>query len=208
MANDYEILFVIFPPGIGGNHLVNLLASSNIVANRNLSSRADDYNNYLLEFYSDKNNIIFHVDDLPTKFANQPEEINELIKKKLKNDESILVLPMHIDMAYFLIPILKPYGKIKFITFEIFEIPYDFFKRTGRTKVISNIHLHQFLYRKDVVQKLLDISNNDGIAIQSFDFMKDDITDILENLNSFFNLNLDMNFCLTLHKLRQNRICK
>lgn len=193
---EYKTLLVIFPPNFGGNHLVNLISTSPYV--EKTKKDIGNYRDFLVSFY-EKTCKTYHLCDVLYDFFCPEKVINAVANNTLTS-----VIPLHIDEAYFLTPFLKPLGNIGFITFELFGVSTDFFKKSNRDHM--NISFHQFMYRKEIVEKILEIPDEDGAVIPAADFLKDDISEILSLLNNSLFLDLDLQFCSKLHTIRQKKL--
>ena len=198
---DYRTLAILFSPGIGGNHLANLISTSLWVNNR--VTNVDDYNQHLLNIYKNNRGNNFHADEFTNFGVEDYNKAYELVK----NNTVTTVLPGHIEDAFWVLNHIKPLGKIGFITFEVFDINLDEFYKKQRTYIENyNPYLYRFLYNKDVVGRILDIADTDGHAINASSILSDDITILLTQLNDELQLELDIDFCNYLHKLRFNKL--
>lgn len=99
MINDYKYIFVIFPPGAGGNHLANLLARSPKIANRNFKSNG---NTLLYEYYKTQLEHMTHdVTEYPTHDDDNIVSIQNLsnilnYSEKLKHVKDTVVFCSHV----------------------------------------------------------------------------------------------------------------
>ena len=61
--------------------------------------------------------------------------------------------------------------------------------------------MYKFLYTKDVVSRILDIPNDDILAVDAARLHQPNIDQLLEELTDVLNLDLDMDLCKKLHTL-------
>tara|TARA_R110000868_G_scaffold130096_2_gene339658 strand:- start:41 stop:661 length:621 start_codon:yes stop_codon:yes gene_type:complete len=198
----YKTLTILFAPGIGGNHLANMISTSPLVADR--VKNILDYKQHLISMYKNSNGKSFHADEFLNFGVDRPDQAYNLIA----NNTLTTLLPGHIEDGYWVLNHVRSLGKIGFITMEVFDTDLIEFYKDKRDYVGAsyNPHLYRFMYNKDVTSRILDISPDDGYAINSAEFLQPDINLLLHKINDELGLELDIDFCNQLNKIRFNKI--
>ena len=192
---DCKAIIILFAPGQGGNHLANIISTSPYVENRMLS---DDYNKDL-EFYYRSNNKNAH---LPGGIDNVGVMDVEGLQDTLMKSKKTYVIAGHIDETYYIYEYIKNLGSYIFITFENFNLTESIKKRMKT----YDESLIKFLYRKTIVSKLFDTDN--VMTLDTAKLFDEDPHDLFIDLSRELSLDLDLDFCMNLHKLWYKKINK
>ena len=208
---NYKFLGVLGVPWVGINHLSNLISTSQYIAPK---TDVDDYQSYINDLY-ESNDEIHHVyseslcnndDTDSSNFSLMCPDDYTRAEQLIKNNILTTVLPGHTEDAYWVMHNVKYLGKQAIVTIENYSISMRM--PESRRKFIEQNHpwLHKFLYDKDVVCRLFDLSEDDVLAIDIADFHSDNISTVVQGLNNFFELELDLDFCQNMHTLWLNKV--
>jgi hypothetical protein len=194
--NNY--IFLLFTPGIGGNHLTNLLSISLKLCCNLITDKKN-----ILEIYK---NPIVH----PDRKNLQKSEIKKFLAN-FKNEKDI-ILCGHIGEYLFLDTFFKNIKHKKFITItglnsssfkkispriELIGQPYNY--------LLSKFRLYQeeqaALYQAKNISKLLDCEKEKIIEINLSDFLSIDIIPLLIKIGNQLEYTnfYDLDFCQELH---------
>ena len=101
---------------------------------------------------------------------------------------------------------VKYLGKQAIVTIENYNISMKI--PESRRELIEKDQpwQYKFLYDKDVVCRLFDLSDEDVLAIDVADFHSDDISPLINALNNTFDLELDFEFCQSMHTRWINKV--
>ena len=193
---NYKILAVLTSPGMGVNHFSNMISTSPSVANRKIG--AENYKEFLINLYSTSYQQ-FHADEFLLFGVEDWTKAYHLVK----NNQQTTVLPGHMEDAYWVLKHVCPLGPIGAITFEIFDFDLEEFYRKKRNQSYTNYNpaVYKFLYTKDVVSRILDIPNDDILAVDAARLHRPNVDQLLEEIDDVLNLDLDMDLCKKLHTL-------
>ena len=198
---EYKTLGVLFSPFLGGNHLANMLSTSEHIADR---KKVDNYKDYVLSYYKNNHSEFknVHINEFSLFGVEDWTKAYNLVE----SNNLTTILPGHVDDGFWVLNKLKPLGPMGIITLEIYN-PDSIYSLTSRLKVKDyNPYMYRFLYRKDVVHRLFDLSPDDVYAISMDDYFKEDIDTLLNQINSEFKLQLDIEFCKELHVMWYTKI--
>jgi hypothetical protein len=203
---NYKFLGVLGVPWIGINHLSNLISTSQYIAPK---TDVDDYQSYINDLYESNDNNIHHIykdDNYDPRLSMMYPIDYTRAEQLIKNNTLTTVLPGHTEDAYWVMHNVKYLGKQAIVTIENYNISMKM--PESRRKQIEKDHpwQHKFLYDKDVVCRLFDLSDEDVLAIDVADFHSDDISPIIHALNNTFGLELDFEFCQRLHTHWMNKV--
>ncbi len=184
---DYKIVVVLFHPGQGGNHLANIISTSDQVADRFVS---EDYKQALVEYYDlpEKN---AHVEGIPNVSVHN---VDALIKYVNDNSKPVIICG-HIPEFYFCQEFIRSLGPIGLINFENYNLNNLVRKRT---KMHSD--LIEWAYRDDIVSKTFEIDYQDMYTTSANNLFCNDPGDFFKSISHNLGLNLDIEYCLKLHK--------
>lgn len=198
---DYKTIVVLFEPMQGGNHLSNMLSTS-----LKLQNRVDvvDYNGYLLNQYQTAKTSHAHFTDLHNVGAN---DIDKLISSMRRDSLLPQIICGHIFETYYVIDYIKQHGPVGIINFESFNLKECVLNRMGMLdNKPSARSLLEWAHRSEVVGKTLGIDSQHMYSIDTNQLFEKDVTPLLEQINLDLGLELDLVFCMELHKLWANRI--
>ena len=203
---NYKFLGVLGVPWVGINHLSNLISTSQYIAPK---TDVDDYQSYVNDLYESNDNNIHHIykDDnydplLSMMYPNDYTRAERLIK----NNTLTTVLPGHTEDAYWVMHNVKYLGKQAIVTIENYNISMKIPESRRKQIEKNQPWQHKFLYDKDVVCRLFDLSDKDVLAIDVADFHSDDISPVINALNNTFGLELDFEFCQSMHTHWMNKV--
>jgi len=185
---------VLFHEGQGGNHLANIISTSDYVADRFVS---EDYKQALVEYY-----------DSPEKNAHVKGISNvgvhdvDALKKYINNNKKPVVICGHVPEFYYVQGFIKSLGPIGIINFENYHLNDAVCKR------IINLHhgyygysdLIEWAYRDDIVSKTFEIDYQDMYTTSANNLFCNDSSDFFTSISHDLGLNLDIEYCLKLHK--------
>jgi len=197
---DYKILPVLFSPGMGGNHFSNMLSTSPWIANRKLNT--DNYSDFLINLYN-RSYVQFHAEEFLNFGVEDWIKAHDLVK----NNSGATILPGHLEDAYWVINNIRSLGPVGAITFELFDFNLDEFYRKPRNHNYKNYnpHVYRFMYTKDVISRILDMPENDVLAVDAGRLHQPNIDQLLLELNDVLQLDLDIDLCKKLHDIWYTR---
>ena len=200
---DYKTLGVLYPPFGGGNHLCNMLSTSPHIANRR---PVDNYLELLLSIYSDSSAETAHLeDDISLSSVLDPE----LAKQQVSASPQTVLIPGHTENAVWVYPQLQSMGRIGLITLEIYDADSFYnMPRANQPENAYNPYLYRFMYRKEIVTRLMDVPEDDILAVDIKEFFQPDIRPLLTGISNMMQLDLDIDFCSNLHNLWYKKIIK
>jgi len=184
---NYKTIIVLFPPGMGGNHLANMISTSPKINNRLLKESDDKYKIILDEYYSSP------IKNAHVGFTHfNPTEVYQIIKKA---DKPFIIVG-HIDETYYVFQTIRDLSQFLFIYFEWQTLTDTINQRIN----FNDTTLTRWAYSGNVVSTIFETTKDNMYNINPNDLFKSDITDFLTAINNNLNLNLDLDFCLSLHK--------
>lgn len=199
---EYKTLAILFAPGLGGNHLANMISTSPLVENRTKNTL--DYEQYLIDLYKNSDGSNFHVEG----FLNFACEDYTKAYNLVAENELTTVLPGHMEDGYWVLNKIKPLGPIGFITIEVFDIDiFNFYKTVPQRSYVDqyNPWLYRFMYNKETAARLIDVPKSDGYVIDAGKIIQPDISELLDQLNNELQLNMNLELCKELHSLRHKK---
>jgi len=189
---DYKIIVILFHPGQGGNHLANLISTSDHIADRFLS------NNYRqdLEKYYDSDKKDAHVEG---RLNNVGVHDIDGLKKYINDNHNPVVICGHVPEFYYVHGFIKSLGPIGIINFE------NYYLNNAVRKRIHDLYhgysdLIEWAYRDDVVSKTFEIDYQDMYTTSANNIFCDDPSDFFSSISHELGLDLDIEYCLRLHK--------
>ena len=196
---DYSTILVCYSAGTGGNHISNLISTSNNVAPRFISDNyIPDLTNKYLNADPAKNGVHFGC------FISNVAEFPNLLST-IETSTLPYVIQGHIVEVYHKIDIFKKQGKIKLVVLE--WSPNTIVDRI-LPKKFNNISEIKFLYNKEAICKLFEIDKDDVIPISVDDIFKNNIYDIINTLSYSLGIQLNLELCDSLHKIWIDRFIK
>ena len=210
---NYKFLGVLGVPWIGVNHLSNVISTSQYIAPK---TAVDDYQSYINDLYESNNNDIFHMhvhpnnvyddDNYDPRFSMMYPDDYTRAEHLIKNNTLTTVLPGHTEDAYWVMHNVKYLGKQAIVTIENYNISMKMPESRREQIEKDQPWQHKFLYDKDVVCRLFDLFDEDVLAIDIADFHSDDISPVINALNNTFDLELDFDFCQSMHTRWMNKV--
>jgi hypothetical protein len=192
--SDYKIIVVLFHPRQGGNHLANIISTSALVANRVATT---NYKQELEKYYdSDQKNA--HVYTISNVGVNDIEALKIYINDSVKP----VIICGHISEFYYVYTFIKQLGPIGIINFENFNLNSFVLERTNfeSSSEPELIDLIEWAYRTDVVQKIFEIGHQDTYTTSANNIFCSDPSEFFSSISYDLGLDLDIEYCLTLHK--------
>ena len=198
MFNNKSFVFLLFTPGIGGNHLTNLLSIS-LKLFCNITKNKEN----ILEIY---NEPTVH----PDRKNLQKNQIKEIFINSKENTD--IILCGHIGEYLFLDTFFKNIKHKKFITITGLD-SNSIKKISPRIKLIGKNYENllsifysqeqSVLYQSKNISKLLCCEEKEIIEIKLCDFLSTDILPLLINIgnNLGYTEFYDLNFCQELHSI-------
>jgi hypothetical protein len=196
MKNNNNYIFVLFSPGIGGNHLTNLLSIS-------LKLYCD--------FPTNKKDII-SIYNKPLVHSTRKNLQKDTIKKIFKNKEiKDTILCGHLREYLHLINLLKNLNK-KFITITGLNSS-SIKKISPRINLLGDEYSHlvnvyyyseqSTLYESRNIAKLLESNNEKIIEVQLSNFLSANIIPLLNDIGTQLGYTTlyDLDFCQELHTI-------
>jgi hypothetical protein len=184
---DYKIVVVLFHPGQGGNHLANVISTSDQLADRFVT---ENYKQALITYYdSPEKNA--HVEGI----SNEGVHDIDALKKYINDNSKPVVICGHIPEFYHcqeFIKSLVPIGIINFENYNLNNLVRE------RTKMHSD--LIEWAYRTDVVSKTFEIDHTHIYTTSANNLFCTDPSEFFSSISHDLGLNLDMDYCLKLHE--------
>lgn len=173
---------IAFPPGAGGNHLLNLVSSS--VSNNHISTL---YNSSETVHQWPGNN--FNKDKLTE---------NKITHGHFGEIMSHQELIRSIDLIKFIILSPDTFTDRTVLNKRRNHIGYECSSNT-----LGNYFDGEqvFLYEPFMYHHYFNVPMTDIMNISIIDFFKENIRDELEKISIFLQIDLDVNHCLTFHKI-------
>jgi hypothetical protein len=196
---DYNVVYIVYPPGWGGNHFANMLSTSPKFANRIPALSDNKYLEYLKEYYLGNINNA-HIN---SEIQNVGIFSLDKLQKYIQLSNRKVILAGHLDETYFSFNEVKKFNKFLFIVFSLLG--------AEQIKVRSNKSfdgLTLFSYNETVIKKIF---SEDGLTIDTcclnvIDFLKEDASKLYQHFNDLLKLDIDVNLCNELHKEWFNKI--
>jgi hypothetical protein len=192
---DYKTIIVVFPAGMGGNHLANMISTSPNVANR-INTNDGNYNTRLNEYYSSAVKDA-HISDI----QNVGIFDIDTVYKTIEQADKPFIIAGHIEESYNVFQKIKNLSPFLIIHFEWEALANEVLKRIN----YDNPLITRWAYREDVISKVFEITNDNMYNINPNNLFKSDITTFLNTINQDLNLDLDLEFCLDLHNKWQRK---
>jgi hypothetical protein len=202
---DYKTLMIIYSAGTGGNHVSNILSTS-----KNISPRfqTSDYRAALYRKYTNTNQTLksIHTGITLAVSEEQVDEICEIVN----NSKLPYILQGHLNDAYNYFEDYRELGRICIIVLE-----WD--KNTSithRNPTIGEFNLFlnpteiKFLYHKENLCKLFSMNPDDVIPVMVDDIVTEDASSVWKTLSNQLDLDLDLDFCNSLHTIWYNKFFK
>ena len=198
MKNNNNYIFVLFSPGIGGNHLTNLLSISLKLCCNIITDKKN-----ILEIY---NNPIVH----PDRKNLQKGEIKKILTN-FKNEKDI-ILCGHIGEYLLLDTFFKNIKHKKFITItglnssSIKKISPRINLLGDEYSQLVNVYYYNeqsTLYESKNIAKLLESNNEKIIEVQLSNFLSANIIPLLNDIGTQLGYTTlyDLDFCQELHTI-------
>ena len=187
---NYKTVIVLFPPMLGGNHLANMISTSPNVSNRTLTDD-DNYKKILNDYYSSVAQDA-HVGNIKNVGVFDTNTVYETIKKVDKP----FIIAGHIDEACYVFQTIQNLSPFLFIYFEWQTLNNAINKRINFIDPL----LTKWAYSGNVISKIFETTGDNMYWIDPNDLFNEDITTFLRSINDNLNLDLDLDFCLELHK--------
>lgn len=196
-VEDYKTLIILFEPGQGGNHLANLVSTSPKVHDRFVT---DNYQQYLLEQYQSPSTNA-HYGEINGFESTNPVKLISYINSTPRP----VVLCGHLAETYHIINLIRWHGPVCLINFENFNLN-DLAVSRMKVNIRSVGQLLEWAHRSEIVASTFNINSDNLMAIQTNDLFQENITDLLQRISVDLKLDLDLEFCQTLHSLWFKRI--
>jgi hypothetical protein len=194
--SDYTLLGVLGCPFIGINHLSNLISTSPYIAPKVVT---DDYDTYLYNHYNDVS-CEFFTNHIESGFSLMGVEDYTAAEEWSKSNLLTTVLSDHTENAFWVMHKIKHLGKQAIVTIENYNSEMYISKKRNKNLAEEKPWQYNFLYSKDVVCRLFDLTEDEVVAIDVADFHSKDITPVISSLNYHLGLNLDLDLCQDYHK--------
>jgi hypothetical protein len=188
---NYKIIVVLFHPGQGGNHLANIISTSDQIADRFL---VDNYRQELEKYYdSDEKNA--HVEGIQNVGVHDIDSL----KKYINDNENPVVICGHVPEFYHVQGFIKSLGPIGIINFENYHLN-DAVRKRINDLYNGYSDLIEWAYRDDVVSKTFEIDYQDMYTTSANNIFCNNPRDFFSSFSHELGLNLDIEYCLKLHK--------
>jgi hypothetical protein len=202
MFSNKSFVFVLFTPGVGGNHLTNLLSISLKL---------------FCNIPKDKENI-FKIYNEPTVHPDRKNLQKDVIKEILidSQEKKEIVLCGHLGEYLFLDTFFKNFKNKKFITITGLD-KSSIKKISPRIELIGKGYEHllsgfyyaeqSVLYQSKNISKLLMCEEKEIIEIKLSDLLSTDILPLLTKIGNQLGYEdfYDLNFCQKLHSAWLNK---
>ena len=194
---DYKIIVILFHHGQGGNHLANIISTSELVANRLTTPTPTNYKQQLEKYY-DSAQKNAHV----CTISNVGIENIDALKIYINDNVKPVIICGHIHEFYHVYTFIKSLGPIGLIIFENYNLNSFVLERIDYESFYNPRFkdLIEFAYRADVVQKLFEIDHQDTYTTSASNMFCSDPSEFFSSISHDLGLDLDIEYCLTLHK--------
>lgn len=197
-VEKYKTILVLFEPFQGGNHLANLMSTSQRIQNR---IDIDDYHEYLQVMYSQMNGNVHFGQLVNIEVGN-----NEKLISTIQNSNKPVLICGHISESFHVLELIKSQGPLGIINFECYNLSQHVLYRMNIFQNQSYLkHLLEWSHRADVVSSTFNIDPADMYNVTASQLFQADISELITQINRDLELNLDLEFCKELHELWYTR---
>jgi len=191
-VNNYKIIAVLLDVGMGTNHLGNLLSVAKFVSPR---TPATDYLSYLKNEYLKRTNNV-HIADL-TGFDNLNRDSNQGL---IRNSNKPYILSGHLENFYRNKNSVLEFGQCLVFLGHSTNLNDILTRRTFDAARFRST------YNLSWTVDHIGVPENDIITFDPNLLFVPDITQLITQLTTVTNLNLDQKFCQELHDIWWNNI--
>lgn len=191
---DYKTLVVLFEPRQGGNHMSNMLSTSPKIQNR---VDVANYRDYLLTNYRNMSGRA-HFSELQNVEVHNSNRLVAAIQASALPT----VVCGHISESYYVFDLIRQQGPVAVFNFENYNLHDCILHRMNISRSQHYItNLLEWSHRADVVSATFDIDASDMYNIETNWLFRDDISQLLTQIDTDLDLELDLDFCQELHKI-------
>lgn len=190
------VVFLAFPPGSGGNHLRNMLLASSDFFDNTADNIEQKYSSH---------DITVHCNDTGSDIRKENLTFIKL-ETALDASEKNYLFYGHFAEIFSFRNIIQQFQNKKFICISIksdnCKNLLNQRKKTINTPELDAYHIGEqtFLYESLIYQKIYDVAEDCVMDISISEFFSTDLTCVIELLENFLQIKLDINKINCLHR--------